>query len=465
MSSSLDFLSRHDATLAPARRAPVWLLPAAILGGFAALFFTLYRDRLLPAAEVKVATVLTTAESNANKDASTPPVAAPAEPVLLFQASGWVEPDPYAVRAAALIDGTVASVHVLEGEKVEKRALIASLVDDDAKLKLAAAEGRLRMLTAERESLRAAVTSAASKKASAAAEVVAAETLESEAKDQLKRSEKLQGIAVSDSVVITERLRVSREQANLAAAKARFEEQTAEIARLEALAMTKDEETSLAKVAISQEKLALDRTSIRSPIAGRVLRLTAVPGEKKMLSMDHADSSTVAVLYDPANLQVRVDVPLADAARLQPGQKTKVHCNVLPDQVFEGEVTRITGEADLQRNTLQAKVRIKAPSDVLRPEMLCRVEFLGSSGGSESSQPKESGDLALWIPAEALSNNTVWVFDSDAGRISKRAVKGSTDKRDNYVRIQEGLNPGEQVVLSPGNMSEGQRIKPIFAQP
>ncbi len=448
----------------PARRTPVWLLPMAILVGFALIFLILFRDRLLPAVEAEVVIVLATSDaattgnasdSSANKEPSS----------LLFQASGWIEPDPYAVKASALIDGVVASIHVLEGQMVEKGNPIAHLVDDDAKLKLAAAEGRLRMLTAERISTVSAVTAAISKRDAIKSEILAAETLESEAKDQLKRFEGLKGGAISDSDVITARLRLQREQANLAVAKANLGEQLAEIARSETAIVTKDEEINLSHVSLAQEKLALDRTRILAPITGRILRLTAIPGEKKMLAMDHPDSSTLAVLYDPAKLQVRVDVPLVDAARLHVGQKTKVHCSVLPAQIFEGKVTRITGEADLQRNTLQAKVSILAPSDVLRPEMLCRVEFLGAVSDSNNSSASESGDLALWIPAKSLSENAVWIFDADNSRISKRMVKPSTEIRDNYVRIQEGLRPGEQVVLSPANFHEGQRIKPNFTQP
>ncbi len=71
----------------------------------------------------------------------------------------------------------------------------------------------------------------------------------------------------------------------------------------------------------------------------------------------------------------------------------------------------------------------------------------------------------MWIPIEALKENAVWIFDADNSRTSKRTVKVSTDHRDNYVRIQEGLRPGEQVVLSPANLRDGQRVKPNFIQP
>lgn len=459
MFSFLVLLSRNGA----APRWPGWLLPAAVFTGFALLFLTLYRDRLLPAREVRVATVLATAD--AAPAGEFPDLMHTGASSLLFQASGWVEPDPHAVKASALVDGVVASLHVLEGQRVEKGALMAKLVDEDAKLKLAAAEGRWRMLTAERNAHLLAASAGKYRRDSLKADLRAAETLGSEARDQLKRFEELRGSgAVSESDTIAARLKLQREEANLAAAKARLEEQLTEISRLEATIAIKDEEIALAQVAVAREKLALDRTRIHAPISGRVLRLVATPGEKKMLGMDHPESSTIAVLYDPVRLQVRVDVPLAEAALLRVGQKTKVYCSLLPDEVFEGEVTRITGEADLQRNTLQAKVRLLVPSDLLRPEMLCRVEFFGSGAGGDRPVA-DAGDLALWVPAEALRENAVWVVDSGTRRVARRAVGSTTERRDGYARVREGVRPGERVVLSPSDLRDGQRVNPLPFQP
>jgi len=53
---------------------------------------------------------------------------------LLFQASGWIEPDPFPIHVTSLYSGVVNEVHVLEGQKVAKGQLIASLVEEDARL-------------------------------------------------------------------------------------------------------------------------------------------------------------------------------------------------------------------------------------------------------------------------------------------------------------------------------------------
>ena len=455
MKASLDSLTRSASTEAkPPRRMPAWLVPAAILTGFALLFLALFRDRLLPAPTVETALVLAI-------PGGTESPAAAATGNLLFQASGWIEPDPLPVKATALLDGVIDAVHVLEGQQVAKGDPLATLVDADARLALAAAEQEHRMKVAGRDAQVGAVASARKKHESSKAIVEAARTLQQEAADQNTRISELGKGAISESEIVVARLRLDRERLQTLAAEAISGEAESEVARMELETKVKEAEAAAAAVAVDQAKLALERTRILSPLDGRVLRLLAAPGQKKMLAMDDTDSSTIAILYQPDQLQVRVDVPLADAAGLSVGQPAKIRCSLLPDRVFSGEVTRITGEADLQRNTLQAKVRILDPADQLRPEMLCRIEFFGNASGA--GQP--AGSLATWIPLAALTDGTAWVFDPDAKRVAKRAVQASTETRDGFLRILDGLRPGERVVLSPQGLRDGQRVNPKSAQP
>ena len=65
---------------------------------------------------------------------------------------------------------------------------------------------------------------------------------------------------------------------------------------------------------------------------GIVLRLFAVPGRKSRVAMDDVDSSTIATIYRPETLQARIDVPLAEAAGVFPGQAVKIRSDFLPDQ-------------------------------------------------------------------------------------------------------------------------------------
>jgi len=445
---------------------PAWVLPASIFVGFALFFAVLFQDRLLPAAHVKIAPVLVTEEAATTKSGHA--IAQPAEAVL-FQASGWIEPDPYPIKVTVLTDGVIATVEVLEGQDVEKDQLLVSLVDEDARLVLSAAERRHTLLTSAREVHLAAVETMKQKRQVTVQEVAAAQAMAADAEDQLARLDRVvKTSAISQSDYVSGRFRLEREKSLHLAAKAKEAEAAAEVRRMELETQSKNDEIALAAVAVDQAKLALRRTQVRAPVKGRVLRLMAAPGDKKMLGMDHPDSSTVCILYEPEKLQARVDVPLSDAAHLRVGQKARIHTSMLSNVVFEGEVLRINGEADLQRNTLQAKVHIKAPADQLRPEMLCRVEFLIEGkplSGEATSLQGASSALSLWVPADALHGDQVWVCDPETRKITARTVTRSGQFRDGYQSITEGLLAGEWVVLSRGDWRDGQRVNPQPIKP
>lgn len=469
MSISLDFLSHSKPVTSspPGRRVPSWLLPCGILTGFTLVFYSLYQDRLLPASAVDVAVVLAS-QNQITEGAVGSPVASASQSVL-FQASGWIEPEPFPTKVPCLVDGVVATVHILEGQDVQKGQLLVSLVDEDAKLALSAAEGNYRRLVAVKEAHLAATTAMRQKSIVAEREAEAAMATVSEAGDQLTRLERLvKTTAVSQSDYITGRFRLEREKSLHQAAQARQAELDAEVRRLELESQTRESEITLAKVAVEQADLALKRTKITSPIDGRVLRLAATPGDKKMLSMDSPDSSIVCVLYEPNKLQARVDVPLADAAGLKVGQKTRIQTSLLNGASFDGEVVRIAGEADLQRNTLQTKVRLIKPSDQLRPEMLCRAEFLNHSGGltpSLETTGTATSALSLWIPSTAIKGDQVWICDPESKRLSLRKVTTSNEEKDSYVRVVDGLRPGELVVVTTGPWKENQRVNPKIIEP
>lgn len=452
MSEAHTQLSTLSQPAADARAGRKWalLLPIGIAAGFGLLFLLLFRDRLIPATEVRVARAIAIEE----KTTASATASAPAGK-LLFQASGWIEPDPLPILVPVLTDGIVDQVHVLEGQAVKKGDVLATLIDADAKLELASATGEYEMAKAEFQAhctnAQIALQQMEAEKAGLSADQANAD----EAADRLHRLEQARASSV-ELDRINARFENSRRQAALISRKAKIEELTHLLSRIAYEAAAMQAKVDRAEAGKGKAELALSRTRITAPADGRVLRLTAAPGQKKMLQMDDADSSTIAVLYDPSRLQVRVDVPLADAAGLGVGQKAKVRCNLLPDQIFEGEVTRITGQADLQRNTLQAKVRIVSPDEKLRPEMLCRVEFFGAP---QSSSNNDSTTLAVYIPQSALSGDIVWICDPDSNRAVKRQVVSSSS-RDHLRRIDEGILPNEWVILEPANLSPNQRVSP-----
>ena len=73
----------------------------------------------------------------------------------LVQAPGWVEPDPFSNYVAALTEGVVEEIMVLEGDRVEVDQIVAKLIDDDAHIHLQRATAMVTQRTGERESAEA----------------------------------------------------------------------------------------------------------------------------------------------------------------------------------------------------------------------------------------------------------------------------------------------------------------------
>ena len=99
---------------APRRR---WhgLLPAAIVAGFVLVFLLLFGDRLWPAAKVSVIPVLAVEQAGGESSVAVPPAAGdPAKLPMLFQASGWIEPDPLPTKATVLIETILAAFEMDE---------------------------------------------------------------------------------------------------------------------------------------------------------------------------------------------------------------------------------------------------------------------------------------------------------------------------------------------------------------
>lgn len=456
MSTNLEKIT--EAPASRRKRQSVWLLPFAILLGFALLFALLFRDRLLPATAVNVRPALGIEERS-----SVSPTATESNTGgrLLFQASGWIEPDPLPMRATALTDGVVDEVHVLEGQLVKRGDLLATLIDIDALLErdnmAASLDETKAMFDAHCVGTQVSLHQMEIEKAGLEADRADAD----EASDKLRRIESLPPNAVPETERIAARFDNTRKAAAVIAREARIGEIAQDLNRIAYEILAIQSKIKMEEIKLVQAELALSRTRIHAPSDARVLELFAAPGQKKMIGMDDMESATIAMLYDPSRLQVRVDVPLADASGLSVGQHANIRCNLLPDQVFKGEVTRITGAADLQRNTLQAKVRILDPDEKLRPEMLSRVEFLDTGISTTTEAVEGRHSVAVYVPEQALREDIVWLCDPDTNRAIRREVSVSSTVRENLLRIEEGILPGEWIILDPpATLQPNQRLKP-----
>lgn len=392
-----------------------------------------------------------------------------------MQAPGWIEPAPFAVTVPALAEGVVSEVVVLEGERIQAGQVVARMIDDDARLLLRAVEATVGERAADVELAKATLATSESQ---VPIERIAAEEL----RDEVTRKRELVGaggIAVGEFRRMEIRLRGL--EAKVESAERRVGEARASLAQAESARDT-------ALVAKDEAVLRLARMEVRSPVGGVVLARLVEPGSRISMGNKNGDggsmSGAVLRVYDPATLQVRVDVPLADAAKVGVGARAVVTTEALAEQSFTGVVSRVVHEANIQRNTVQFKVALDAPSPVLKPEMLTRVKLHGPTTRSSSRPSETSGgaagdsDGASWgtmlVPTSAVTpagegKGRVWIVDFGGGsplaRLRDVTTAPSSDQ--GYVTVTSGLQLTDRVILDappPPAIRDGTRLR-ILGEP
>jgi hypothetical protein len=178
-------------------------LPFLILAGFGGVFLLLFGDALLPAERVRLENVITI-QAEASAGGSSKASTRESAPVL-FQSSGWVEADPFPVKATALVSGVVDSVEVLEGDRVKKGDVLARLVSADAELDLRTAIGNKQSFEAQAESHHREVDAIKAEASATAKRISVAEARAREFADPARRLSNLSNANVSTGEVLQAR--------------------------------------------------------------------------------------------------------------------------------------------------------------------------------------------------------------------------------------------------------------------
>ncbi len=460
------------------------VLPLSVILGMLLLLAVSAGQQLLPSRSVSVVPVIVKRST-----------AVPAGQIL-FQAPGWIEPRPTAVNVPALAAGVVESLEVVDGQTIEAGQVIARLISIDAELAVRKAEATLDLRKAEYQRsmseneaakqrlenplhLHANVADAESEHALAEAALSqlpsqirsAKATLEfaqqslaakqaagqgvpgiskqraeaslQEAAARLEELQNQQPILLSRSSAMKRKLAALQEQRRLLIDEKR---QLAEAdANCQIAAALRDE----AEVQLEQANLQLARMNIEAPKAGRVLKLVASPGDRVMgidATAEHR-SSTIIQMYDPTQLQVRVDVRLEDVRQVVPGQSVKVE-TAASQETIAGFVLQTTSTANVQKNTLEVKVALRDPPTSVTPEMLATATFLSASSATPQSSQEESPQR-MYLPNQVLHNDQgssyVWSVNS-SNRAVKTSVEIGIETSDGLVEILSGLNPTDKVI-------------------
>lgn len=268
----------------------------------------------------------------------TPAAASPAagapKPLVLAAGPGRVEPISEEISVSAQMSGTLQRVSIEEGDGVAQGQIIAVIENSEHLARIRSAEADLRLKEAE---LRRVIHGARDQeRREAAATLAEAEVVLENAASELSRRRSL----LKEGVISREEADRAERQARVAQARANAAGEHHDL--LEADAREEDRtagesEVTLAHARLDEARAFYDKTIIRAPISGVVLRKHRKSGE----SVSTAFDSPIVTIADRSALRVRVDVDEVDVSKIAVGQRAYVTADAFDGVQFWGRVVRV----------------------------------------------------------------------------------------------------------------------------
>ena len=149
------------------------------------------------------------------------------------------------------------------------------------------------------------------------------------------------------------------------------------------------------------------------------------------------------------SIEAELNVPEREIQRIRPGQFAGVVVDALPDDGFEGEVTRVAPEVDPTSGTFRVTVTLDNADGQLKPGMFGRVDV------RTDVRPN-----ALLTPLEAVvtlrDRTSLFVVSDDVAerrQVTTGYVSGGN------IEILSGAREGEQVVMTgQDGLRDGTRV-------
>ncbi|MBP7080208.1 MAG: HlyD family secretion protein [Rhodocyclaceae bacterium] len=204
---------------------------------------------------------------------------------------------------------------------------------------------------------------------------------------------------------------------------------------------------------VAQARIDLERTSIRAPVDGVVVKRSVEPGQTVAASLQAPELFVIA--KNLSDMQVEASIDEADVGRVKLGQKARFTVDAFPGQNFEGEVRQVRKAATVVSNVVTYTVVISAenPQLALLPGMTANVQIATAHKDNVLKVPNAA---LRFRPTNAVSpapsgnrksspeRGRVWVVGSDGSPLS--------------VEVGLGLGDGKMTEITTGDLTEGSEV-------
>src|SRR5256714_707705 len=323
------------------------------------------------------------------------------------------------------VPGRLQTINVDLGSVVRKGQVIAQLEQQDYKLRVQQAEAGLAQARAR---LGLSPDGADDRvTAEETGTVRQAKAVLEDAKLKRDRAAKLvqQGI--------TPRAEYDTVDSEYKVALSRYQDGLEEIRNRQGLLAQRRSELALAKQQLAD-------TFVYSPLDGVVQEKKASAGEYLA-----AGAPVVSVVrIDP--LRLRVDVPEREAHSIRLGQSVRVTLEGDPDS-YLGYIKRLSPTISEQNRVLSVEADVRN-NGRLRPGAFVKAEIVTNQTNTAVTVPPSALVTFAGIDKVIIVEN---------GKALEKTVTVGRRGSD-WIEIKAGVNPGQSVVLDPGNLQSGQSV-------
>ncbi|HXS82105.1 MAG TPA: efflux RND transporter periplasmic adaptor subunit [Methylomirabilota bacterium] len=225
------------------------------------------------------------------------------------------------------------------------------------------------------------------------------------------------------------------------------------------------EQVEQAKAALKQSRDDLSKTTIYAPMSGTVSALNKEVGEIALGSQFQAD--VIMVIADLREMEAQVNVDENDIVSIQRSQAAEVQTDALLATPLKGQVSDISSSANTaapgsseQKTEFEIKIAITDPPATLRPGMTATADIMTKTNPSALSVPiqcvalrtidqlaqkgEKRADAEKRFKADRDGFVEV-VFCIEGGKAVAHQVKTGIQS-DERIEILEGLKEGDEVV-------------------
>ena len=255
---------------------------------------------------------------------------------LLIAGPGRVEPYSEDIKIGSELSGRLKVVIAEEGDVIRRGQVLAELENADYRAQVESARANV---VAKQAALRKVINGARRQERDEAwSSVNEAKAVTENAQSELHRRQEL----FTAGVISREELDRYGREADVA--KAKYEVAVQQHALVDDHAREEDRSLAEADLALAEAQLEeaqarYEKTFIRSPIDGSVLRKHHRSGESVSNSSTVPDP--ILTIGDRKTLRVRVDVDETDVSKVSVGQKAYVTADAFGKQKFWGRVVRV----------------------------------------------------------------------------------------------------------------------------